>query len=519
MDIPEETTRPVTHKALLAVLSGLMLSASFPPGKMSFLVWFALVPLLKSLDSETPSNAFRLGLVAGTTHFLTLIYWIVVVLAYYGGLNSFVSLGPLFLMSLYLALYPAFFSGLTILLARSRFVIIMMASLWVGLEFIRAKVLTGFPWCLLGHTQYEHLHLIQIADILGVYGISFFIVLVNGLIYHILSGRSCKGPTHLKWEVVFVALTTCAILGYGHYRLSESLPNKGFTKNIKATIIQANIDQSIKWDPIYQTRTMEIYKRLTRTSYDFDPELIVWPETAVPFFFQDNPRFSPEIYSLARESGGVLIFGSPAYKEFAGAINYHNRAYLITPDDESPQIYDKTHLVPFGEYIPLKKFLFFIHRLVPAAGDFEAGHEIVPLGRGDFSVGVLICFEAVFPELARTYARKGADILVNLTNDAWFGSTSAPHQHLSMAIFRAVENKRPMIRAANTGFSAFIRPSGEVVKKGELFQEATLHSTVDLPGSSLTFYAKFGDLFASFLLIITLAGLFFHIRVKRVDPG
>lgn len=517
--IAEKQTALFTRNWLLAILSGLMLTASFPPGRLSWIAWFALVPLLKSLDNESPSRAFKLGLIAGTAHYITLIYWIVVVLEHYGNLNPFLSLGIYLLLCLYLALYLAFFSSITTFLRGSRFALIFTASLWVGLEYLRANLLTGFPWCLLGYTQYKHLYLIQIADFCGVYGLSFIIILFNVLIYHAFFMHHNRGNVFLKWEILAVALIAGGTLTYGHYRLSEDQLEKKSRQHIKFVVIQANIDQSIKWDPAYQSKTIFTYQRLTRAAFGFKPEVIVWPETAVPFFFQNNVELSPKVFSLAKELGAILIFGSPDYERIGGMTKYYNRTYLITPKDQPPQYYDKVHLVPFGEYVPLKRLLFFVNRLVPATGDFEEGDKIKPLNHSNLSFGTLICFEAIFPELARAHVRRGANMLVNLTNDAWFGMTSAPYQHLSMAVFRTVENRRPMIRAANTGFSAYIAPQGEIVALSTLFSQDCLKVSIGLPKSPLTFYARFGDLFAISLLIISFIKVLSCLWTKWIKPG
>jgi apolipoprotein N-acyltransferase len=493
-----------TTQVLLAILSGLLLTASFPPGKLSFLVWPALVPLLKSLDNESPSQAFRLGFLTGLSHYLTLIYWIMVVLGHYGNMSTWVSLGPFLLLSLYLALYPAIFSSITAYLRGSRFTLTLTAGFWVSLEYVRAHVITGFPWCLLGYTQYEQSYLIQIADLCGVYGLSFLIVIVNGLLFTLFFKNHARSNAFFKWEILFTALIVIGTLAYSHYRLFEEPIREQPRQYVGTLIVQGNIDQSIKWDPAYQAETMATYQRLTRTGYSFNPDLIVWPETSAPFFFQDNAEFSPMIFSVVKESQAALIFGSPAYELVGRMINYYNRAYLITPDNLFPQHYDKVHLVPFGEYIPLKKLLSFLHRLVPAAGDFVSGDKIAPLKYKGLSIGILICFEAIFPELARAQTRGGADILVNLTNDAWFGMTSAPYQHLAMVVFRAVENRRPMIRAANTGFSAYIEPKGKIVALSSLFREEVLEASVNISDRPLTVYTRFGDIFAFFLLVICL---------------
>ena len=510
-DIIGAQTDSYGRKVLLACLSGIMLTSAFPRPGFAFLAWVALVPLLKGLEEENFSRAFGLGLAAGATHYLTLMYWIVVVLGRYGNLNVLASLGPLLLLCLYLALFLALFSGFATYLLRSDGVLLGLAGLWVGLEYIRSHVLTGFPWCLLGYSQYKHLLLIQIADICGVYGVSFLIVLVNGFFYRLFFSWSGRRTGHLGREAFLVAAAVGVTLGYGHSCLSTAQTRKTPGGTLRAVAVQGNIDQSIKWDPSYQNQTMASYQRLTRAAFGSKPELIVWPETAVPFFFQNPNRFSRDLFRLVDQSGAGLLFGSPAYQRTGGRTRYYNRAYLITPDDIPLQYYDKVHLVPFGEYIPLKRWLFFVDRLVPAAGDFEAGDKIVPLRLSDVSIGVLICFEAIFPELARIQTRRGANILVNLTNDAWFGRTSAPYQHFSMAVFRAVENRRPMIRAANTGISAFIGSEGKIVAQSTLFRKETLSASVEASNTRLTFYTRYGDVFVLAALLVPLCILFFSL--------
>jgi apolipoprotein N-acyltransferase len=390
-----------------------------------------------------------------------------------------------------------------------------LACYWVALEYLKAHLITGFPWCLLGYSQYEHLHIIQLADLFGVYGISFLIVLVNGLIFRISLRPPRRNGRVLKWELPVAVLLLAGAWIYGHYQISGTQSDGQAGRPVKAAVVQANIDQSVKWDPAYQEETIETYYRLSRSARSFHPELIVWPETALPFFFQDHPRFSPAIISLADESGAVLVFGSPAYKRHQRAVRYYNRAYMIVPHSRDILYYDKNHLVPFGEYVPLKQYVPFIRRLVEAAGDFAQGENLKPLKTGGLSLGVLICFEAIFPELARALARDGANLFVNITNDAWFGRTSAPYQHLSMAVFRAIENHRPMIRAANTGFSVFIGPTGAILSKSNLFVEAVLTGSVAVGAFPLTFYSRFGDLFAVTLLLIAAAHLLYRLWIKH----
>lgn len=512
-------TRPSSQRCrgrLLAFLSGVLLTLSFSPNAFSFAGWFALVPLLIAIRKASPFQAFRLGLLTGLVHYLSLMYWIVAVLEHYGNLNMAAALFSLLLLSLYLSLYTALFTTAVTRLNDSPLSPFLLGGYWVALEYVRAHVITGFPWCLLGYSQYARIHLIQSADLFGVYGISFLIVLTNGLVSRRIAMALSRKTGALRWDLPVAVLLITAAWGYGHYRISEIEVRARAARPVKAAVIQANIDQSVKWDPNYQEKTINAYTRLTRSARGFHPDLIVWPETALPFFFQEDTEKASKIFSLAAESKAALVFGSPAYRRQEGIVRYYNRAYLIGPQACHVSSYDKIHLVPFGEYVPLKRYLPFIRRLVEAAGDFEPGELLRPLKAGDLSLGVLICFEAIFPELARGLVHEGADLLVNLTNDAWFGRTSAPFQHLSMAVFRAVENRRPMIRAANTGFSALIAPTGLIQAQSRLFVETILIGSMPVATFQLTIYTRFGDVFALTLLGLAAAHLGWMLCRRRL---
>ena len=508
-------------KILLAIISGLMLTASFPPGNLDWMAWIAIVPLLFiSLDKESPLNAFKLGMITGLSHYLTLIYWIIFVTTTYGGLDLLTSFSILLLFCLYLSLYPAVFSFLISLLGPQRLMTLTIAGIWVSLEYLRAILLTGFPWCLLGYSQFSHHALIQICDITGVYGISFLIASVNVLIYILLFRKAYKRLKRefiLETSVVIAFLLIC--LFYGGFCLSNDQRDDKGGRSIITSVIQGNIDQSVKWDPAFKESTMDIYRDLTRSAMVSMPDLIIWPETAVPFFFQENTESSEDIYRIAKESGAYLIFGSPAYREEDIRIWYYNRVYLIYPNGSLAGYYDKIHLVPFGEYVPLRRFMPFINRLVTASGDFSPGDQSGLLNMPNLTAGALICYEAIFPDLPRGEVKNGAILFVNLTNDAWFGMTSAPYQLLSMCVFRAVENRRPFIRAANTGFSAFIDPFGRVTARSDLFTEDVLTREVRIDCDRITLYSRYGDIFIYLILIMCLIKfsheLCYHLLKKR----
>jgi apolipoprotein N-acyltransferase len=303
------------------------------------------------------------------------------------------------------------------------------------------------------------------------------------------------------------------MLLYGHYSVTEKRDINSNKKSIRAIIAQGNIDQSLKWDKELQDNTVKIYKNLSEKATGFRPQIIIWPETAFPWFFQEPSYLSDEVYQIAKKLDSYILFGSPAYKKTKDAILYFNRAYLIS-EDKIVDYYDKVHLVPFGEYVPLGRYLPFVHRLVQTAGDFSSGKEIKPVRAPEFRTGILICFESIFPDISRKLASEGAELLVNLTNDAWYGRTSAPYQHLSMAVFRCIENGLPMARAANTGISAFILPDGSVIKKSGIFTEEILQHEITLKDGK-TFYSHFGDIFAILLTVIVFIKLFWKLAIVR----
>jgi apolipoprotein N-acyltransferase len=502
-------------KNLLAIVSGLLLTASFPPFKTDWLIWISIIPLLISIHGTTPKIAFRLGIITGLTHYVTLIYWIINVLSTYGGLNFIISIFVLLLLSLYLSIYIGIFSSLTCILSKSRIKIFLFAGIWVSLEYIRTYFLTGFPWGLLGHSLYSRLSLIQIVDITGVYGPSLIIIAVNVCIYEFLNHHRSllKNRYFLIQSLLLIFVVTGTII-YGKSALTKYSSVKPENTFVNTAIIQGNIDQAVKWDESFQEKTIIKYTELTKSSFKTSPDIIVWPETAVPLFFQDENPLTESLYDLAKEGNAHLIFGSPAYKRDEDRILYYNTAWYISAQGEIEGRYNKNHLVPFGEYVPFQEYLPFVHRLVPSAGDFSKGASIDPVKLNNIPSGILICYEAIFPDLARKQVRKGAAILINITNDAWFGYSSAPYQHLFISLFRAVENRRPLIRSANTGVSAIVDPTGNITAQGDIFTEEVITGRISTDYKNITFYSDNGDIFALSVTIICLMKILIHYGVQ-----
>ncbi|MCP4713815.1 MAG: apolipoprotein N-acyltransferase [Deltaproteobacteria bacterium] len=480
--------------AALALLSGLILIVLFPNFGLNELAWISLVPLLAAVQSKEPSKGFLLGALAGAVFHLGLIYWVTVSMTVYGKLHPLLS----GLVLLVLALFLGLFVGVTVWLSCvvKKYVqldiVLTLPFFWTTMEWVKSWFLTGFPWEHLGYSQFEVLPLIQIADVAGVYGISFVLVTVNCALYALVRGMLSDKQNAVKLPVVAVLLLSVT-LGYGYLRLQDIDAVAG--EQLRVAVVQPNISQDVKWDPAYLEKSLDVFKRLTLESAAERPDLIVWPESATPFFYQSEEGYQERVAALLGQVDTHLVFGSPAWEMQLGSPVFYNSALLLSPAAEVIGKYDKMHLVPYGEYVPLQALFPFINKLVEGIGDFRPGREVVNLELPAGPFGTVICYEIIFPGLVRKFAEQGARFLVNITNDAWFGNTSAPYQHLSMAAMRAVESRRYLVRAANTGISAVIRPDGRIVAQTKLFTEAVLPAMIKCR-SDLTIYAVYGDVFA-----------------------
>lgn len=480
-----------------AVLSGLLLFLSFPKFGSHLVAWFALVPLFHALGrAGGVRDALKLGFAAGMVFNVGIIYWMGIVVVKYGNLPIYMGVLAVAAVSAALAGYFSLFGAGVYRLKKAGVPeFISAAPLWVVVEFAKSNLFTGFPWENLGYSQVGNLNLVQTADILGVYGISFLVVLVNALFYRAYEHRP-------EWKKAAAPVAACAILGaagmlYGQWRLQDvgavvkAVPA---ASQMKTTIVQGNIDQSIKWNEKFERQSLDVFLRLSAGEPGPVPGLIIWPETTTPFFFQDVNDKHRDIVAVARSRNDYLILGSPSYETKSGRMQFMNSAFAVSNSGAILGRYDKVHLVPFGEYMPFRSIFPFMGQLLPGMSDFVAGSGFGPLELGDkdMKIGVLICYESIFPEISREYKKAGARLLVNITNDAWFDRSSAPYQHLSMAVFRAVENRMFMARSANTGISAVIDPCGRITASTGLFEPAKLEASVGFVDVK-TFYSEFGN--------------------------
>lgn len=483
-----------------AVISGSILVLCFPKPDLFLMAWIALVPFLLSLYNKGPKQAFMAGIFLGIPYFFGTLYWIYHSINHYGGISFPASISIVILLCLYLSIYPGIFAFLfSLTIRKTQLPALLIAPVfWVVLEFLRTYVFTGFPWSSIGYSQYQFLTIIQIADITGIYGVSFLVLAVNGALadLFLLKQRTKDMPLFpLSYTVIGFVLLAALVIStviYGQMRLGEERNGS----RIRASIIQGNIEQDRKWIPEYQDAVIATYKELSLKAAEDSPSIIIWPETAVPFFFMTDKKYSGDLVAFQNQLNSYLLFGSILVKgKQDNRYLLSNSAVVLDESGKATYTYDKIHLVPFGEYVPLQKILFFINKLVVGIGDYAHGNHYLRAETPSGAFAPLICYEIIFPGLVRKFYTTGGDYMVNITNDAWFGETSGPYQHFSMAVLRAVENRKPVVRAANTGISGFIDSNGRIVSRTGLFQKAILTEEVKTD-STISFYTKYGDLFS-----------------------
>jgi len=478
------------------LLSGILLVLIQPPVSLFPLAFFALIPLLGSVTKENLRSSFVCGYVTGVISYLGLIYWVIIAMNRYGGINIPLSCLILLLFVAYLSLYTGLFS-LSCAYVEKRFalpVYITAPIIWVLLEYVRSFFLSGFPWSFIAHSQYNFRAFIQIASVTGTYFISFLVVAVNAVFFELMRRK--------RISIVYIAVVSIlfgATLVYGFLSLSE----KQDLPRLTTAIVQGNIRQDVKWDEAFKIRTIKKYAQMTAGA-DRGTDLIVWPETAMPFVFDREIYANKYIRSVSQAMNTNLLFGTMS-QDKAG--RYRNSSYILGRTGDTMGSYDKVHLVPFGEYTPLTSYLPFFEKLTAQGGDFVSGTGHVPIRTAIGDIGILICYEGVFPSITNETVRAGAQVLVNLTNDAWYDRTSAPFQHFSFYIFRAIETDRYVLRAANTGISAIIGPKGQVETKTSIFTEDVLKGSFAMK-TSRTIYVRYGDYFVVLILLALAVAVF-----------
>jgi apolipoprotein N-acyltransferase len=515
-----------------AAASGALLALCFAPASLGGLAWVAMVPLFAALwFSQEWSRwerfrRFALGGVTGLVFFVGSLHWLWTV-----------TIPGWLVLAAYCSIYPALWAVFTGEVApRSRagyeepgwmlsrpnlWAAALSASAWVGLEWLRGIVFTGFAWNSLGVALHENLPIIQIADVTGVAGISFLLVFVNGIatttlfrLREEIVRRKMRAHFDFSCAVVLVALC----FGYGVRKIFESAPE---SRPLTFAAVQANIPILEKRDPAFEEEILITHERLSQAALAMKPDLLVWPEAATPHpLFLHQPSWDT-VRGIADAFDGDFLLGTVHYEERGD----FNSAVLLTGQGQNAQLYHKMHLVPFGEYVPFREsfpvFAWLVGDLVPEDFNFGPSATILEMAAVPVKIGALICFEDTQPYMARMFAARGAQLLVTLTNDGWFLESAGSEQHRANAVIRAVETRLPLLRVANTGVTCLIDPHGREVERleennGNTFFAGFLTGTVNVPAKPTpTFYTLNGDLFTHACLGLAALGLLLRIRPPR----
>jgi apolipoprotein N-acyltransferase len=495
------------------LLSATFYSLAFPPWNVSLLAWVALVPLLVALPGLGAAGAAAYGFLWGAAVLTGIGYWVPGALSYYWQQPYW--FGFVFAQGVayvFMGQYFALF-GLGHRRLASRWTgwvrACLVAALYVSCELARASFLTGHPWLLLGYALVPHVTLIQIADLGGVYVLSFVLALTSALVAEAILRRGRPLGMRMR-PLIGAALVVAGVRLYGAARLAVPLPSE---PQVPVMIVQGNADLGSAWRQEFYGRGLEEYLRLTvKVAARTHPRLVVWPESAVTFFLEDEPLYLRAITRVLDMHGADLIVGGPR-KEGAEP-RYFNSAFYVT-EGRIEGRYDKVHLLPFAEYFPLRT-IQFLRRRFERVRYFTPAEEPALLRTRFGDAATLICFEAIFPEIVRRQTTAGAAFMVNLSNDGWFGPTAGADQHLLMVALRAVESRLWVIRATTTGVSAFVDPYGRITARAPLFEAATLEAHI-VPMHVATPYERFGDVFAWLCVLVSAAGLLG--RAPRTDRG
>lgn len=478
-----ETTRVAAGVGVIA--GGLALAHAYPSTDWDVLAWLALVPLVVLAVRRPPGAAFGWSWLYGFTFFLALLRWLDFTFRTYSAIPWPLTWGPTALLAGYCAAWVGGVGAAMSWIARRvgrGWALAAMPCLWVAAEWGRGHLMGGFPWGLLGYSQYQRLAVIQVAELGGVHLVSFVVAAANAALAACLTQSRRQA---LAGVVLGVALVT-ATVAFGLWRLAAPPP----AGEMSVAIMQPSIEQPLKWDERYMARTLGTYVGLTRRLRPGEASLVVWPETASPTVLRRDPLLRAALGELAHELRAKLLVGSVDVGD-GGRQSLRNTAFLLTERGIEGR-YDKMHLVPFGEYVPLSAVIGFVRGWAEFISEMEPGTRPVVFEGPPAPFGVVICYEGIFPDLYREFVRDGARLMINMTNDAWFGRTSGPLQHLSMYPLRAVEHRTPLVRAANTGVSAFIAPTGQIVRRLGLFRADIMTERVPLR-SRTTLYTRIGD--------------------------
>ena len=531
---------------VLPALTGILYALALPPYNHGEVGWVALIPLLFAIEQCRPAEAFRRGYMAGLVFFSLTVWWIIHVslpgmvaliaflalyfgvagvwLAVVGRKPSLTRRGPPQTSRGANNLTPAEVSGPTtgddsVWVNMSAAVV--GAAGWVTLEWVRGQFpLGGFGWNGIGVTQHAFTPVIQFARYTGVYGVSALLFVINFVLYRTIRRylRNLGAGTpirRLSWEFYGAMILLCLAMldGVQEIKSSRQAP---VSRALRIALVQGNIPQNIKFDESEKTFILDRYRRLTETATWTQVDLVIWPETAAPEALRYDPETFAVVTNVTAKAQADLLTGTIDFTPRSDPVEAFNAAALIRPDGVVAGIYRKIHLVPFGEYVPLRKIGPFLKWFTPITDSFECGRDATLFTGHGFTFGTVICFEDTLPDLYRRFVKRGADFMVNLTNDAWFKDSPAAEMHLANAVFRAIENRRSLIRCSNNGVTCLIDSCGFIRHRAQPFTVATLAFTLLVPPElPVTFYTQHGDVFVGGCALVTLAGLLVAWKKQR----
>ncbi|QER42076.1 apolipoprotein N-acyltransferase [Thermodesulfobacterium sp. TA1] len=497
---------------LLSFLSGIFLTLAFPKWNLWLVAFLGLIPLFWSLSlAKSSIKAFIYGFGFGFFHFTTLLYWIVYTLTKYGGLNLFFSMFLLLIVSAYLALFYAL--GLSIAYRCQLFnqpTLVkgfLVSFVWVGIEWLRANLLTGFPWGQIGYVAANFSPLLQLAEVGGVWVLSFFLVWVNYFGFLLLTKttetKNCFKVLINPHTLAFCFLTVLLLFSGFYLKVRWEKLVKEETKEFKIALLQGNIPQEIKESKQIEI-SFQVYRNLALNVLKEKPDLILFPETAFNFYFPYETKptaelllFLDELKNEGKKFNLVprVVFGTFRLSYTQGQPKAYN-SLIVWDGKDFVDFYDKVKLVPFGEYVPLLEYFPFLKKISVVTDVLKPGFSknlYLPLDNGFIKATPLICFESAFGEILRERLKENTQLVYIATNDAWFGQTSAPYQHFQMAVVRAVEARRFTVQVANSGISGIIDPTGKILTQTPLEKEAVITHTVK-PLYQPTLFTKTGPI-------------------------
>jgi len=507
------------HKRLFySILTGVLVTISFPPFRLGFFAYIALIPFFLLLQDISMKEAVRWGYLTGLFVNIGTLYWI-------NWVTIPGAIAAILFLPFYFVLYAIFHVFLKSRLD-TKYFYISIPFLWTGIEYVRSLGVLGFPWTSMAYSQSYYLTLIQYVSYTSVFGVSFWVILINVMILRIW--KSYRDTKRVIIYILILVILFALPWLYGKWVIPD---DTDLQENIRIAVVQGNIDPFLKSDEDFWHENFEIYSQLSHKAVTQNIQLLIWPETAMPCYLRFTPEYQRKVKELVRELNVPLLTGAHDV-EFSkkGKYRTFNAVFAIIPNGHGMQSYSKLHLVPFGERVPfteiIPQFKTFLESLELGEGNFSQGDEIVtftiPIQRKDgnddkkiLKTPVVICFESLFPDLVRKFVmNEHSEMLIVVTNDGWFKRSSAPYHHAQAAVFRAIENRIPIARAANTGVSMFIDAYGKTINKTPIFERDFI--IADLPLSrDRTFYAKNGNVFTIAVSMLNLIPLIWAIFRKE----